>query len=126
MLNPSTADAERDDPTIRACVRLARRWGFGSLVAVNLFALRATDPRMLRRARDPIGPENDAAIVGAAADADLLLAAWGNWGVLHDRGRAVLDLLRPLGRPHCLGLTARGQARHPLYVGSGTRVRPMA
>jgi hypothetical protein len=71
MLNPSIADAERDDPTIRRCLGFACAWGYGALTVVNLFALRATCPHTLRRAADPVGPDNDehlrAALAGARA-----------------------------------------------------------
>jgi hypothetical protein len=115
MLNPSTADAERDDPTIRRCGGFARAWGFGAMTVVNLFALRATDPARLRRARDPIGRDNDRHIAEAAAGADALVLAWGIHGALRDRDRAVLALLSEL-RPSCLGLTRGGHPRHPLYL----------
>src|SRR5882672_740313 len=90
MLNPSTADARRDDPTIRACTRLARAWGFGSMRAVNLFALRTSDPSNLARARDPVGGQNDAYLVDAASAAGLVVLAWGNHGRLAGRCDAVL------------------------------------
>ncbi len=72
MLNPSTADETLLDPTATRCVLRARALGFGAVWIVNLFALRATDPRALRGADDPVGPGNDAAILGAARRADAI------------------------------------------------------
>ena len=123
MLNPSTADAERDDPTIRRCAGFARAWGFAGMEVVNLFALRATDPARLRRARDPVGPGNDRHIAAAAGGADVVLLAWGNCGALRGRDRQVVALLAGL-RPACLGVTQSGQPRHPLYLPRATRRRP--
>jgi hypothetical protein len=123
MLNPSTADADRDDPTIRRCAGFARAWGFGGMTVVNLFALRATDPARLRRARDPVGRDNDRHIAAAAADASMVLVAWGVHGALDGRDRTVLALLA--GRqPRCLGVTRGGHPRHPLYLPAATRSRP--
>src|SRR5215510_5582686 len=65
MLNPSTADAEIDDATIRSCIRLAKGAGYGSFEVVNLYALRATDPAELQRADDPVGPKNNDIIEAA-------------------------------------------------------------
>lgn len=115
LLNPSVADATRDDPTLRRCLGFARAWGYGGVEIANLFAWRATDPATLRRCVDPVGPDNDAAILAAIAAAPLAVAAWGNGGRLHDRAAAVLRLLA--GAPlMCLGLTGAGQPRHPLYT----------
>ncbi len=125
MLNPSTADGERDDATIRRCAGFARAWGFAAMTVVNLFALRATDPARLRRARDPVGPGNDRHIAEAAAGADALVIAWGAHGALGGRDRAVLALLAGC-RPACLGLTRTGQPRHPLYLARATRRRRFA
>ena len=123
MLNPSTADAERDDPTIRRCAGFARAWGFGGMTVVNLFALRATDPARLRRARDPVGRDNDRHIAAAAAGARMVVVAWGVHGDLAGRDRTVLALL--VGRrPRCLGVTSGGHPRHPLYLAATTRHRP--
>ena len=77
MLNPSTADATEDDPTIRRCSGFAKHWGFGGLVVVNLFAFRATNPADLRAAEQPIGPENDRHLVNAARSCPRVVAAWG-------------------------------------------------
>jgi hypothetical protein len=130
MLNPSTADESSDDPTIRRCIGFARTWGYGGLDVVNLFALRATDPRELRLSRDPIGGLNDAYLIDAAARSAAMVIAWGAHGVFRSRGAAALELLSPRGRLLALGWTDSGEPRHPLYlrrdvqpivVGSGQR-----
>jgi hypothetical protein len=116
MLNPSTADHERDDPTIRRCLDFARRWGCGSLRVVNLFALRSPDPAALRTAADAVGPENDGTILEACG-AGLTVAAWGAHPFAVRRVRRVLELLNGAGaRLRCLGVTKEGHPRHPLYV----------
>ena len=116
MLNPSTADAEKDDPTIRRCIDFARRWNFGALEVVNLFAFRATNPRLLIDAPDAIGPDNNLAISKAAERAASIVVAWGRlskWGL--SRRTEVCSLLEcfPL---LCLGETQGHHPRHPLYV----------
>lgn len=120
MLNPSRADAASDDPTARRCLALARGAGHCGLVIGNLYALRAPDPRELRADPDPIGPENDAALARlageCAARGDPIVCAWGDHGP-QARAEAVTALLRAAGaRLVCLGLTARGAPRHPLYA----------
>jgi hypothetical protein len=115
-LNPSTADEANDDPTVRRCVGFARRWGYRRLVISNLFALRSTDPAALYEHEDPIGPENDHWIEHAARSADLVIAAWGNHGTLRGRGRAVSELLYARHNVRLLGVTGRGEPRHPLYL----------
>lgn len=125
MLNPSTADERRNDPTIARCQKRAALLGFGGLDVVNLFAFRATDPADLRNAAEPIGPENDAAITDACHSADLVLAAWGVHGRHQDRDVHVLSLFASLGIPiHVLGLTRHGLPRHPLYVSYAQRPQP--
>jgi hypothetical protein len=78
MLNPSTADAEQDDPTIRRCMTFTQKFGYDSMVVVNLFALRATDPRELLDAEDPLGPENGIWVRKACHQGALVVAAWGS------------------------------------------------
>ncbi|MBE9114212.1 DUF1643 domain-containing protein, partial [Nodosilinea sp. LEGE 07298] len=113
MLNPSQADSSVDDPTLWRCIGLAREWGFGAIAVVNLFAYRSPHPHVLRQVNDPIGPDNNAALVAAAAAADHILLAWGNWGSWLGRDRIVLDLLAPYqAQCHCLGHNRTGQPRH--------------
>lgn len=128
MLNPSTADAFIDDPTIRRCVGFARSWGYSSLSVVNLFAFRATDPGSMMRAADPVGPENDHWLRVCAVRASLVVAAWGTNGGHLDRDRHVLELLqREHGKSvYCLGVTRSGQPRHPLYVNGQISPEPFA
>lgn len=117
MLNPSTADERRDDPTVARCGRRARALGFGAMRIVNLFALRATRPPALRRAADPEGPMADRAIAEGALWADAILCAWGVHGAHRGRGPAVEARLRAAGHPLLvLGLTRDGHPRHPLYL----------
>jgi hypothetical protein len=115
MLNPSTADARTDDATITRCVRRARDLGaFGGIAVVNLFSLRATDPRALASCPDPVGPGNDSFIVRTCRTALLVVAAWGAHGAYLGRGAEVTVLLTRSGiQPFCLGATADGQPRHP-------------
>jgi hypothetical protein len=117
MLNPSTADESFDDPTIRRCVGFAKSWGFGSLAVGNLFALRATDPRELRRHADPIGPENNHHLLALMAQSDLVVAAWGIDGNYLGRNKSVRDMWpdwKVLGLTK--GLINDGHPKHPLYL----------
>ncbi|MGC9369117.1 MAG: DUF1643 domain-containing protein [Paracoccaceae bacterium] len=117
MLNPSTATEVQNDPTVERCERRARALGFGAFRVTNIFAFRATDPRVMRAAGDPVGPANDAAIAESAPWADQIICAWGTHGEHMDRGPAVETLLRATGRPlwH-LGLSKAGHPKHPLYI----------
>jgi hypothetical protein len=124
LLNPSTADGRRDDPTIRRCVGFARAWGYGGVAVLNLFAWRATRPRDLRRAPEPTGPANRRYLRAAARVGGPVVAAWGRHGAWRGQGRTVLTLLRALGcNPLCLGVTLSGQPRHVLYLRRDTRLR---
>jgi hypothetical protein len=121
MLNPSTADALVDDPTIRRCLGFAQAWGFSTLSVRNLFALRATDPKELLTADDPVGPYGDAELA-AAVTADVVVCAWGA-KVPFGRDKRALELLgdKPL---FCLGTTASGAPRHPLYLSKDAPLIP--
>ncbi len=117
MLNPSTADATQNDPTIERCHRRAVTMGFAELEVVNIFAYRATDPRELKSSPHPIGPDNDDVLLQAAEKSDLVICAWGGHGDHLNRHQEVRQLLKKHGiRPHVLSLTAKGLPGHPLYL----------
>jgi hypothetical protein len=125
MLNPSTATEVQNDPTVERCERRARAMGFSAFQVVNIFAFRATDPKDMRRAPDPIGPENNSAILAAAAWADRVICAWGTHGAFMARGEQVESLLRGAGHQlFHLGLSQSKAPKHPLYIGYA--VQPMA
>jgi hypothetical protein len=130
MLNPSTADAEKDDPTISRCINRAQDLGFGSLIVGNLFAFRASDPRRLRVVDDPIGIKNPAALIKMLAECKLrdgkLLVAWGSEGRYCGAEDTFLTVLAcQSGLPYyCLGKTKQGQPKHPLYVRLSQRLEP--
>lgn len=118
MLNPSTATEVQNDPTVERCERRARALGYGAFRVTNIFAFRATDPKVMRAVMDPVGPDNDTAILESLAWADTVVCAWGNHGLHLDRGEHVAALLRQSCAPlYHLGLTAQGQPKHPLYIG---------
>jgi hypothetical protein len=119
-LNPSKADEYVDDPTIRRCIRFTQDWGMNHLVMLNLFALRSTDPEILRHSQDPVGPLNDEIIAKLSKSADLTVACWGNGGVLKGRSRQVLALLK---KPHHMGITSIAEPKHPLYLRADTVLR---
>jgi len=117
MLNPSKATEVQNDPTIERCERRARALGYGGVSVTNIFAWRETDPRAMRRATDPIGPENDKVIRDQALWADHVIAAWGAHGAHLGRGPIVARLLFDLGCSLLhLGLTQQGHPKHPLYI----------
>lgn len=121
MLNPSTADAVNDDPTITRNRRRAEAMGFGSLIVWNLGAGRATDPKVWKKLSDPIGPENDNHIRRILSECHkrrgIVVVGWGNHGTFLGRDKVVSQLAREIGVEFfCLGTTKRGQPKHPLYV----------
>lgn len=124
-LNPSVANALRDDPTVRVCMGFADRWGCGEFVIVNLFGLIATDPAELATHPDPVGVANDGFIYEAAREADILVAAWGDGGgrLGAARARAVMGILA-CRDVRCLGITKSGAPRHPLRVAYSTPLVP--
>ncbi|ORE90697.1 hypothetical protein ATO13_22296 [Stappia sp. 22II-S9-Z10] len=115
MLNPSTADETTNDRTISRCIDFAKRWGCGGLHVVNLFAYRATDPKVMRAAPDPIGPANDLCIRQTVEMADgPVVAGWGAHGAFLGRGEAVRATLGP--RLQALHVNTDGSPKHPLYI----------
>ena len=118
MLNPSTATEYQNDPTVERCERRARTLGFGAFRVTNIFAWRDTDPKKMRAAVDPVGPQNDVVILDSLAWSDRVIAAWGTHGAHLQRGPQMEALLRYADAPlwH-LGLTKDGHPKHPLYIG---------
>lgn len=114
-LNPSTADAMSDDPTIRRCVGFAKTWGFNCLRMGNLYALRATDPRKLQTSDDPIGPRNRAKLERIVAASELVIAAWGGF-ILAPEARNIADWILQQRNVKCLGQNRDGSPKHPLYT----------
>lgn len=149
LLNPSTADAERDDPTIRRCMGFARSWGYDRLIITNLFAYRATNPSWLRRSEAPVGElvpppfahdravpvdrrgappyvceRNDLEIMRAAREAELVVVAWGAYAAASVRAPHVAAMLVEAGiEPMAFGVTNEGHPRHPLYLRRETALR---
>ena len=125
MLNPSTADEHKLDPTCSRARDYAERWGYGALVVTNVFAWRATDPRVLKAACDPVGPGNDRAILAAARASSLVVCAWGNHASHGGRGGRVVALLLGKNIPlHALRINGGGAPAHPLYLSKSLRSRP--
>lgn len=133
MLNPSTADAEQDDPTIRRCKGFAERLGFSDLYVLNLFAYRATKPSDLYQAHDPVGPDFDKYfkqvvdnVVHNGDNNGEVVCAWGTNGSYWSRDIYIMNKLRTLGvpNPKALLLTKDGHPQHPLYIKYGTPLIP--
>lgn len=113
-LNPSTADETKDDPTIRQCVHFAKMWGYDSMCMTNLFAFRATDPRIMKKSAFPVGDENDKWLQETAKDARIIIACWGIHGGFMFRDVIVKQMFGY--RLFCLAKTAKNFPRHPLYL----------
>jgi len=116
MLNPSKADAEVDDNTIRRCVKYAKKWGFDGIYVTNLFAFRATDPKCIKKASDPIGKENNKYIKLIAKKSKLIVLAWSNHGSFMQRDMAAIKILSGIHPLRCLGTNKSGQPKHPLRL----------
>lgn len=121
-LNPATGDTDgKSRPTLAGCVARSKKWGNSGLLFLNLFAYRATKPKDLALAEDPVGPANDLVLERLSGAAGRTVAAWGGGGSLLGRSSVVASLLSDA---QCLGTTRRGQPRHPLYVALSTPLSP--
>lgn len=126
MLNPSTADELKLDPTCARARGYAERWGYGSVLVTNIFGWRATDPEDMKAAKDPVGRGNDAAILRAAKESAIVVCAWGNHGGHLFRSREILEKLQAENiRLHALRVNAGGEPAHPLYLPSRLRAVPL-
>lgn len=118
MLNPNSADAQTNDPTITRCINFARSWGYGRLEVVNLFAYRTSKPSLLKQVVKPIGKDNDRYVIESVERSARVILAWGNHGVWRKQDLYVLQLLKNHNHLYSFGITKRGCPRHPLYLRS--------
>jgi hypothetical protein len=118
-LNPSTADETQDDPTIRRCIGFAKKWGYGSILVGNIFALRSTDPKKLYKSDNPVGYRNDYWLGEIYKYAKTTVACWGTHGALNRRHN---DVKQKLGVMHVFGFTKEGFPKHPLYLSSKAKI----
>ena len=117
MLNPSTADELRLDPSCTRARVYAERWGYGALIVTNIFGWRATDPDEMKAVRDPVGRGNDRAIARAARESALVVCAWGNHGAHLGRSSDVREMLAKARiEARALRMNAGGEPAHPLYL----------
>ena len=123
MLNPSTADEFKNDPTVQRCVNFVKDWGYGGLAVCNIFAYRSTDPSELYNLEDPIGPENDAYIDAMFNKVEFVIGAWGAHGKHLGRGDSIMDKYRD--SLYALSMTKNKQPGHPLYLKSDLLPQPM-
>ena len=122
MLNPSTADATNNDPTILRVMSLADAAGYGGIIVTNLYAYRATNPTNLKAASAPIGSANDGYIKAALNKSADVVCAWGAHPMAARRAPAVLSLIRQAGKtPKVWRLTKDGLPSHPLYLPKAVR-----
>jgi hypothetical protein len=121
MLNPSIANEEVNDRTLTRCLDFAKQWDYGALTVGNLFAYVATDPGELRKAKEPVGPENDPYLKQLHQESAITVVAWGNDGEWRNRGYIVMQMLRAIKKPAFLAKTAKGQPEHPLYLKGDVR-----
>jgi hypothetical protein len=115
-LNPSTADETKNDPTITRCINYAKKWGYGGMYMMNIFAFRATDPNVMKAEKRPIGPENDYHLYDIAKSVESVVCSWGNHGSHADRSEFVTSRLFDDMKLHCLGTNKSGEPKHPLYL----------
>lgn len=120
MLNPSTADADQDDPTIRRCIAFAKSWGYGGIVVTNLLPFRATNPRDLLKAETPQGEDNSFWITECFKECEKVIYAWGNSPIIRKitktvpLGGMIRRDLQPKG--FCIQRSKDGTPKHPLYL----------
>lgn len=119
-LNPSTADENQDDPTIRRCIAFAKSFDYGGFYMLNLFAYRSTSPSKLREVDDPIGEDNDNFLLDYISKVDQVVACWGNHGSY--KGRS-LEIRNKLSALFCFGANKTGEPKHPLYVKSDVKLK---
>lgn len=121
-LNPSTADHQVDDPTIRRCMGFARSWGYNVVTVVNLFAYRTPYPAELKKAIDPVGARNTRYLSRVIREADLVIACWGRDGGWWEQDKRLVNRFKD--RLYCLAENSDGSPAHPLYQRATTKPSP--
>lgn len=124
-LNPSTADATLDDPTIRRCVGFAKLWGFNRLLMGNIYAFRSTDPKGLLTAENPVGPKNRDELSNMIDVSELVIAAWAS-NPLTAAAKEIADFILSQEKVKCLGQNKNGSPKHPLYLAKSTEPRKLS
>ena len=122
MLNPSTADEDHDDRTIKVCVRFAKKFGFGGIIVANLFAYVAKNFDVLRAVPNPVGSQNHAYISTMSEQVDVVLCGWGNDGSYCGQATKVASFLAERTNLYCLGITNKAAPRHPSRVNSNAEM----
>lgn len=126
MLNPSTADADKDDPTINKCMRFAKKWGYGGIIVTNIFDFRATDPEEMLKSKQPSSENNIFNCLSIARQTELVVCAWGNKGLYKKRGLTMLKALKNYGvEPMGLKVNETGMPAHPLYLSEKLELFPL-
>lgn len=124
MLNPSTADETLDDPTIRRLRGFSTAWGYNAFTVCNVYALRATDPKVLRSHPDPVGFENHLYLRQLAHSKATIVVAWGAHAAADDVARTYQILTEGPAQIMCLGTNMDGSPKHPLYLAANTQLQP--
>jgi hypothetical protein len=124
-LNPSTANENKDDPTVRRIIGFGKDWNYGGIYLGNLFAYCTSDPSKLDIVEDPVGPATDALILEMALQCEMVVVAWGVHGDKHGRGNMIIRELKRLHTIRCFGINANGQPKHPLYIPAGAGLEVM-
>lgn len=124
-LNPSTADENTLDNTVRRCINFSYDWGFDICIVTNIFAFRATNPKDMMKEQNPVGDLNDWYILKNACVSDVIVQSWGNHGEHMDRFKEVSFMLKRalIDNIYCLGVTKLGQPKHPLYISKNTKLQ---
>jgi hypothetical protein len=124
-LNPSTADANKDDPTLLRCINFSKSLGFDGLILVNLFAYRSKSPTVMKQHTSPVGVENDIYIIDAIDQTNKTILCWGNNGTHKSRNLELYDLIKTHRESYyCLGKTMNNHPKHPLYLSRDTALEP--
>lgn len=122
MLNPSTADSNKDDNTVKRLYHWTAQNKCGGFVIANLFAYRSRDPKRLKTTPDPVGPDNNKYIKELSEQCSIIVCAWGNHGNLMNRNSEVIELLKGQSI-YCLETTSTGQPQHPLFISKKSNLK---